>query len=64
MDRQILDAHRRELTDGLADDFEVVADPAVGRGGARVEGAGKVIDAALVTRFEEVVNALVRRLAE
>jgi len=64
VDRQILERHGAALMDGLAADFDVVADPAVGRGGARVEGAGKVIDAGLVTRFEEVVAALVRKVSE
>jgi flagellar assembly protein FliH len=63
-DRPILEAHRAALVDGLTADFDVVADPAVGRGGARVEGAGKVIDAELLTRFEEVVAALMAQVGE
>jgi flagellar assembly protein FliH len=61
-DREIIESRRPALTAGLSADLEVVADPAVARGGARVEGEGRVIDAGLMTRFEEVVNALVERL--
>lgn len=62
-DREVLESRRPGLTAGLAADLEVVADPAVARGGALVEGGGRVIDAGLMTRFEEVVNALLERLA-
>jgi flagellar assembly protein FliH len=61
-DRDVLESHRAGLTEGLATDFEVVSDPAVARGGALVEGEGRVIDAGLITRFEEVIKSLVERL--
>jgi len=60
-DREVLERVRPELSAGLATDLEVTEDPAVTRGGALVEGDGRVIDAGLVTRFEEVVAALVER---
>jgi flagellar assembly protein FliH len=62
-EREILETRRAALTAGLAADIEVVADPAVEAGGALVEGDGKVIDAGLVTRFEAVVEALVKQVA-
>lgn len=62
-DRAVLETQGHEVLDRIAGGYELVDDPGIARGGAVVEGEGKVIDAALVTRFEEVVNALVERLS-
>jgi len=62
-DRAVLETQGREVLERVAGGYELVDDPGLGRGGAIVEGEGKVIDAALVTRFEEAVNALVERLS-
>jgi len=62
-DRAVLEAQGREVLERIVNGFELVNDAGIGRGGAVVEGEGKVIDAGLVTRFEEVVNALVERLS-
>jgi flagellar assembly protein FliH len=62
-DRAVLESQGRAVLEGLAGGFELVDDPGIGRGGAVVEGEGKVIDAGLVTRFEETVKALVERLS-
>jgi flagellar assembly protein FliH len=62
-DRAVLESQGREVLERIAGGYELVDDPGIDRGGAVVEGEGKVIDAALVTRFEETVNALVERLS-
>jgi len=62
-DRAVLEAQGREILERIAGGYELVDDSGIGRGGAVVEGEGKVIDAGLVTRFEETVNALVERLS-
>jgi flagellar biosynthesis/type III secretory pathway protein FliH len=63
-DRAVLEEQGREVLERVVNGFELVNDPGIGRGGAVVEGEGKVIDAGLVTRFEEVVGALVERISE
>jgi flagellar assembly protein FliH len=62
-DRSVLESQARETLDRIGGGYELVDDPGIARGGAVVEGEGKVIDAGLVTRFEETVNALVERLS-
>ncbi len=62
-DRAVLEEQGREVLERLSGGFDLVDDPGVGRGGAVVEGEGKVIDAGLVTRFEETVKAVMERLS-
>ncbi len=57
-DRAVLEAHQPELLALLGEDFELHGDGAIAPGGVVMEGDGKLIDATLVTRFEQVVNAL------
>ncbi len=57
-DRAVLEAHQAQLLALLGNDFELVTDGAIAPGGVVVEGGGKLIDAALITRFEQVVHSL------
>jgi flagellar assembly protein FliH len=62
-DRAVLEAQGAEVLARLSGGYELVEDTGLSRGGAVVEGDGKVIDAGLVTRFEQAVAALVERPA-
>lgn len=57
-DRTLLNGHQAELINTLGDRFDVVSDADVAPGGTLVEGDGKLIDASLFTRFEQVVQQL------
>lgn len=61
-DQPVLDSHRADLLALLANDFDLVTDPGMERGGAVLEGDGKLIDATLVTRFEQALATLMERL--
>jgi len=55
-DRTLLEGHQAELVAILGDKFDLLSDATMTPGGAVVEGDGKLIDASLFTRFEQVVQ--------
>jgi len=57
-DQALLETHQEALLTTLSGEFDVVVDATITPGGVVVEGEGKLIDATLTTRFEQVVQQL------